>query len=418
MVLHVQSLPQRELEFQMFVMDELADAALARGEDVIKLTIGITDLPAPARVLDAIAAKVHDRAFGRLVYPEGLPALREAIARYYSDQFGAGVDADHVIIHTGTSPLFRNLFQLLCRPDQEILIPRPYYCLYKICALLAGARVRYYDIDFETRRVDMHSFREAFSPERTAAVVINSPGNPIGNVLSRDEVLDIYRIVNDQAFVINDEIYNNVCFYERFTCPLSYLPKSSRRVTVATNGFSKGFRLYTKRVGFALLPDELVMPMRIVQQHTLLTHDPVMQYAMVEALADLEGPRELTRVYRGRAEYAFRKLQGSGCRPVRADGGFYVVLDCAAWLRDGRARDTVELARDVLVRARVAAVPGTDFGAPETLRLSLCSSRFEEAIDRLARYFTADEPSRSKAQLAHPAGHLNGPGAFAGRSSA
>src|SRR5262249_53542232 len=194
---------------------------------------------------------------------------------------------------------------------------------YKVCALLAGAKVASYDVDLRTRRVDVDSFRRAFSPERTAVVVVNNPGNPVGNVLTRDEILRMYEVVGDRAYVVNDEIYNNCCFYERFTCPLSYLPTSSRRVTVVTNGFSKGFRLYTKRVGYALLPDELVMPMRIVQQHTLLTHDPVTQYAMIEALSDLESPRELTRVYRRRAEYAFRKLQGSGCRPARADGGIY-----------------------------------------------------------------------------------------------
>jgi aspartate aminotransferase len=219
-------------------------------------------------------------------------------------------------------------------------------------------------------------------------VVINNPGNPVGNVLTHDEILAIYEAVGDRAYVVNDEIYNNCCFYDRFTCPLSYLPESSRRVTVVTNGFSKGFRLYTKRVGFALLPDELVMPMRIVQQHTLLTHDPVTQYAMIEALADLESPRELCRIYQGRAEYAIERLTGTGCRPVPADGGFYVILDCDDWLRSGPIRDTVRLARDLIERAGVASVPGTDFGAPRTLRLSLCSPRFEEGIDRLADYFS------------------------------
>jgi aspartate aminotransferase len=160
------------------------------------------------------------------------------------------------------------------------------------------------------------------------------------------------------------------------------------------------------------------MPMRIVQQHTLLTHDPVTQHAMIEALADLESPRELTRIYRERAEYSLRKLHGSGCRPLRADGGFYVVLDCAEWLRAGRARDTIELARDILVQVGVATVPGTDFGAPGTLRLSLCSSRFEEGIDRLARYFAADPHRASKAQPAHPMGQPNPREAFAERSSA
>jgi aspartate/methionine/tyrosine aminotransferase len=389
MARNVLRLPPEELEFQMFVMDELADAAAARGDDVIKLTIGITDLPTPKPVIDAIARKARDADFTRLVYPEGLPELREAVARYYNSTFAAGVDDAHVIVNTGTSPIFRNLFQLLCRPGQEVLLPRPYYCLYKICALLAGARPMYYDIDLDTRRVDLDSFRRAFSPDRTAVVVINNPGNPVGNVLTRDEVLSIYETVGDRAYVVNDEIYNNCCFYEPFVCPLSYLPESSRRVTIVTNGFSKGFRLYTKRVGFALLPDELVMPMRIVQQHTLLTHDPVTQYAMIEALADRESPRELARVYRQRAEYATEQLSGTGCRPVPADGGFYVVVDCDDWLRRGPIRDTVELARDLIERAGVAIVPGTDFGAPRTLRLSLCSARFEEGIDRLAAYFAA-----------------------------
>jgi aspartate/methionine/tyrosine aminotransferase len=397
MVRVVQSLPRQELEFQMFVMDELADAALAHGEDVIKLTVGITDLPLPPRVLNAIAGRLRDPQANRLVYPEGLPALREAVARYYHEQYGAAVDAGHVIVHTGTSPIFRNLFQLLSRPGQEILIPRPFYSLYKVCALLAGARVTYYDIDLDTRRVDLASFRRAFAPDRTAVVVINNPGNPLGNVLTRDEVEQLYETVDGEAYVVNDEIYNNVCFYEPFVSPLSYLPEPARRVTVVTNSFSKGFRFYTKRVGYALLPDEVVTPMRIVQQHTLLTHDPVTQYGMIEALADLESPRELTRVYRARAEYAHRRLLGTGCRPVPAEGGFYVLLDCAEWVHADRAPDGVALARDLVARARVATVPGTDFGAPHTLRLSLCSGRFEEAIDRLHAYFTVESPAEDAA---------------------
>lgn len=386
---NILQLPPDELEFQMFVMDELAEAAEARGEDVIKLTIGITDLPPPPRVVEAIARKARNLPFTRQVYPEGLPELREAVANYYNTQFAAGVDAGNVIVNTGTSPLFRNLFHLLCRPGQEVLIPRPYYCLYKVCGLLAGAKVAHYDIDLHTRRVDLDSFRRAFHPDRTAVVVINNPGNPIGNVLTQDDVLAMYETVGNRAYVVCDEIYNNVCFYQPFTCPLAYLPEAARRVTVVTNGFSKGFRLYTKRVGFALLPDELVMPMRIVQQHTLLTHDPVTQYAMIEALTDLDSPRELTRIYRQRAEYATDRLTGTGCRPITADGGFYVVLDCDDWLRVGPDQDTIRLSRDILAKVGVAAVPGTDFGALRTLRLSLCSSRWEEGIDRLAEYFTA-----------------------------
>src|SRR5262249_10149410 len=220
-------------------------------------------------------------------FPQGLPELRTAIADYYNDQFHAGVDANDVIVNTGTSPIFRNLFQLLSKPGQEILIPRPYYCLYKICALLARAQVTYYDIDLNTRRVHLRSFRRAYSPERTAVVVINNPGNPVGNVLSQREVRAIYETVANRSFIVNDEIYSNCCFYDDFECPLAYLPGSARQVQIGTNGFSKGFPLYTKKGGFWLVTRELVMPMAILPQRTLVTPQPGTQLSLTDALRDI-----------------------------------------------------------------------------------------------------------------------------------
>src|SRR5205085_1464503 len=210
--LQIREVLPRDLEFQMFVMDELADAALRRGEDVIKLTIGITDLPPPQRVVESIAASVRDLALTRRVYPEGLPELREAIARYEAEEHGVAIDPRQVLVGTGTSAVIRNLLQLVCRPGDEVLIPRPHYCLYRICALLAGARVTYYDIDLATLRVDLDSFRRAYDPDRTAVVVINNPGNPAGNVLTEHEVRAIYAMIGGRSYVVNDEIYANCCF--------------------------------------------------------------------------------------------------------------------------------------------------------------------------------------------------------------
>ncbi|MDA1327242.1 MAG: aminotransferase class I/II-fold pyridoxal phosphate-dependent enzyme, partial [Proteobacteria bacterium] len=190
------------------------------------------------------------------MYPEGLPELREAIAQFYNRRYKADTSIDNVIVNTGSSPIFRNLFQLLSGPEYEIMIPRPYYALYMYCAKLAGATVKFYDIDIDTKRVDMESFRRNFSPERTSLVVVNSPGNPVGNIVTPDELREIYEIVDHQAYVLNDEIYNNTMFYEKFHSPLELLP-DHRDMTIVTNSFSKGFRMYTKRVGFAILPTEL-----------------------------------------------------------------------------------------------------------------------------------------------------------------
>ncbi len=373
----------------MFVLDEHADKLLDQGKDVLKLTIGVSELPTPQPVLDRIFDVLGDPDFVRRVYPEGLPELREAIAAHYNKNYGADVTKDNLIISTGTSPIFRNLFQLVSGEGREILLPRPYYALYVYCATLANAAIKFYDIDPVSMRVDMDSFRKNFSPERTALVVVNSPGNPLGNIVNPDELREIYEIVDRQAYVLNDEIYNNCMFYEDFRSPLDLLPEYND-VTIVTNSFSKGFRMYTKRVGFAILPLELQTNLRVMQQHTLLCTDPCYQYGMIAALDDDESPAELAGIYRSRAEYTTQQLLNTGCEPVAAEGGFYAVLRCEDWNHDSGFASSKELAHDILNKAHVAVVPGTDFGIPNDLRLAFCNERYDEGIDRLRSYFSSE----------------------------
>lgn len=398
----IRDLMPKDLEFQMFVLDELADELIAQGRDVLKLTIGVSELAMPQNVLERMIDRLKDRDFVRRVYPEGLPELREAIAGFYNRRHKTDVRAANVIVNTGSSPIFRNIFQLLSGSNYEIMIPRPYYALYLYCAKLAGAKVKFYDIDINTKRVDMDSFRRNFSPERTSLVVINSPGNPVGNIVNIDEMREIYDIVDRQAYILNDEIYNNTLFYDEFHSPLAVLPEQ-KDITIVTNSFSKGYRMYTKRVGYALLPEELQINLRVIQQHTLLCTDPCYQDGMIAALEDEESPRELTSIYRSRAEYTSAQLAGTGCEPIAAEGGFYAILRCAQWCRARGFASSKELARDILNKAHVAVVPGTDFGVPNDLRLAFCNDRYNEGIDRLRKYFTASVAAKKSSALADAA---------------
>ena len=392
----IRDLMPTDLEFQMFVLDELADDLIAEGADVVKLTIGVTELAMPQIVLERMIASLKDPQFVRRVYPEGLPELRAAIAEFYNNRHRANVSTENVIVNTGSSPIFRNIFQLLSGPEYEIMIPRPYYALYLYCAKLAGATVKFYDIDIDSKRVDMDSFRRNFSPERTSLVVINSPGNPVGNIVTPNEMREIYEIVDGNAYVLNDEIYNNTMFYDEFHSPLAILPEYADH-TIVTNSFSKGYRMYTKRVGFAILPQELQTNLRVIQQHTLLCTDPCYQAGMIEALADNDSPNHLMQVYRSRAEYTCERLAGTGCEPIAAEGGFYAMLRCGDWSAARGFASSKELARDILVKAHVAVVPGTDFGVPDDLRLAFCNERYNEAIDRLRDYFTSAARSERSA---------------------
>ena len=377
-----------DLEFQMFVLDELADELIAKGADVLKLTIGVTDLFMPDVVLERMIEKLRDPEFVRRVYPEGLPELREAIAQFYNRRYHADTTIDNVIVNTGSSPIFRNIFQLLSGPEYEIMIPRPYYALYMYCATLAGATIKFYDIDIDTKRIDMESFRRNFSPELTSLVVVNSPGNPVGNVVTPDELREIYDIVDGQTYVLNDEIYNNTMFYEDFHSPLELFPER-KDVTIVTNSFSKGFRMYTKRIGFAILPTGLQTNLRVIQQHTLLCTDPCYQYGMIAALEDEDSPRELMNVFKDRAEYTTMRLTGTRCTPIGSEGGFYAILRCEEWNKALGFPTSKELARDILEKVHVAVVPGTDFGVPQDLRLAFCNDRYNEGIDRLHDYFSS-----------------------------
>ena len=105
----IRDLMPNDLEFQMFVLDELADELIEQGADVLKLTIGVSELPIPEVVLDRIVEKLRDPDFVRRVYPEGIPELRQAIAEFYNRRHEANVSADQVIVNTGTSPIFRNV---------------------------------------------------------------------------------------------------------------------------------------------------------------------------------------------------------------------------------------------------------------------------------------------------------------------
>jgi aspartate/methionine/tyrosine aminotransferase len=382
---------ERDLEtllsqrFGMFEMDERAEELEREHDDVVRLTLGKSELPVHPAIVDAMVSALKDPKRSSLVYPLGLPALRAAVADYEGCARGAQVSPESVVISVGSSTIFRNLCALLMRDGGEILIPRPYYSLYLYSAALAGARVGYYDVDMKTGAVDFDSLQRAMSPA-TRVVMLNSPGNPLGNVLTLSDFERFDEIVAGRAVIISDEIYRNISF-DGVAASLGALGRTRSKVVV-TNAFSKGFRMYARRVGYAVVPMEFVPYLSTIQDHTLLTTDPVPQFGALEALNHLEEVDYLQAVYRKRRDYAIDKLaRAAGVRPVRAAGSFYLTVDVSEQLKPGESER--DMAVSILAATHVATVPGSDFGLPGTLRLSYSATQFDSAIDRLAGYFEA-----------------------------
>lgn len=379
-------IPYNQLEFLMFKIDEFSDELISKGKDVIKLTLGKSELPLDEEIKKVFVEKIYDPYDSLLVYPEGLPELKDAIKKYYL-QFGIDkFETKNIIINTGTSPLFKIIFDLLVERGNEILLPKPYYSVYFFSSYLSHAKIKFYDINSKTKKIDMDSFRKNFSSDKTKLVILNSPGNPFGNIISPYEYEQILDIVNEKSFILSDEIYWNTYFGDRPKSILEIAEKYNN--IIVANGFSKGFRMYAKRLGFLIIPDNLIQPFRVFQQHTLLTVDPVVQFAGIKALERKQDVEELNRIYKKRVDYTIEKLKDiSEISMIIPEGGFYMTLLCHKYMTKNKIMTSLELVEDILINALVGVVPGSDFGIDKALRLSFTNSRFEEAIDRLNDYF-------------------------------
>jgi (5-formylfuran-3-yl)methyl phosphate transaminase len=142
----------------------------------------------------------------------------------------------NVIIDCETSSLFRNLFQILVAPGDEVLLPLPYYPLYNFCAQLVNATIRYYSIDLDSFALDRDSFNKNLT-DKTKLVVINTPGNPLGNVLTEDDLTAIDELVAGRAVIVNDEIYANTYFDEPSRSVLQL--KDMQSTFITTNAFPR-----------------------------------------------------------------------------------------------------------------------------------------------------------------------------------
>lgn len=354
------------------------------GRRMIYLNIGEPDFTAPELVQRAAAACVEA---GRTQYTPalGLPELRERISHWYRERFGLDVPAQRIMITAGASAALQLACLALFEHGDQVLMPDPCYPCNRHFVAAADAQPVLLNCGPEQRfQLSCAQVEAAWTPQ-TRGVLLASPSNPTGTSITPEEMAAIVAAVRERGGVtLVDEIYLGLSYDERFGhSALAYGDD-----VVSINSFSKYFGMTGWRLGWLVLPPDLVGPLERLAQNLYICPSSIAQHA---ALACFE-PAAIAEFERRRAEFRARRdaivpaLESLGFKvPVPPDGAFYVWMDCSAF-----TSDSWDFCFDMMRRAHVALTPGRDFGrndAQRWVRLSFASSLDDlmEAVARLAQ---------------------------------
>ncbi|MBN2122797.1 MAG: pyridoxal phosphate-dependent aminotransferase [Deltaproteobacteria bacterium] len=363
------------------VMDVLEKAhELERsGRRIIHLEIGEPDFSTPDCICEAAIGAVRD-GHTHYTHSLGLIELREAICRHYEDRYGVRVTPDRIIVTSGTSPALFMLFSLLLEPGDEIVISNPHYPCYPNFARFLKARPSFVNVyEEEGFQFKVEDIQRQLGPG-TRAVLINSPSNPTGNLLSADRMA---RIAELGPYVISDEIYHGLVYGQKEHSILEFTDRA-----FVLNGFSKAYAMTGWRLGYIISPPQFVRALQRIQQNFFISAASVSQWAGVAAL-EKAGPdvERMRGVYDQRRRYMIQRLRELGFGlPVEPAGAFYMLVN-AKHLN----ANSYKLAFEILDKAGVGVTPGIDFGrnAEGYLRFSYANSldNIKEGLDRIESLF-------------------------------
>ena len=354
------------------------------GRPMIYLNIGEPDFTAAPAV---VAAAERCMRQGRTQYTQatGLPALREAIARWYGTRFGIDVAASRIVVTAGASAALQLATLALVDGGDELLLPDPSYPCNRHFVAAAGGRAVLLPAGPKQRfQLDADAVQRAWGP-RTRGVLLASPSNPTGTSIERSQMQRIVDAVRERGgFTLVDEIYLGLSYDAAF----GHSALEHGDDVIVINSFSKYFGMTGWRLGWLVLPEALVAPVEKLAQNLYICAPAIAQHAALAcfepaSLAEYERRRE---AFRARRDFIVPALERLGLPvPVMPDGAFYAYADVSA-----HAPSSWDFCFDMMRRAQVALTPGRDFGphaGERYLRLSFASSMDElaQAVQRLAQ---------------------------------
>ncbi len=378
-------------EIQPFHVMELLRRAReleAQGRDIIHMEVGEPDFPTPQPIVEAATRFV---AGGDVHYTPGLglPALREAIARFYHDRFGADVSPERIIVTSGASGALMLALAATTDPGDEWLLPDPGYPSNRHLVRSFEGCARALPVDAASRYQPTPAQVDAAWSERVRGLMVATPSNPTGTLLSTAEIAALHGVTHARRGVLLvDEIYQGLTYGVESSTALAHPALNAADDLFIVNSFSKYFGMTGWRLGWLVAPSGIVRDIEKLAQHFFISPSTPAQHAALAAFR----PETLEILEARRREFAARRdtllpaLRSLGFTvATEPQGAFYIYADVSKLAADSEA-----LARRLIEEAGVAATPGLDFGhhlPRQHLRIAYTTrrERLLEAAERIAR---------------------------------
>lgn len=372
---------KRSKKIKPFLVMDVLDRARAMERDrinIIHFEIGEPDFDVPQCVKDAAYKALQD---GHTYYTDSLGnyELREAICKHYLNTYNVSVSPEQVVLTSGTSPAMLLLFGALLDRGDEVIISDPHYACYpNFIQFVDGIPINVAVYEEDGFQYDSEAIQTKIT-NNTKAIVINSPSNPTGNLLSKDR---IKAIAEFSPYIVSDEIYHGLVYEGKEHSILEFTDHA-----FVLNGFSKLYAMTGLRLGYLIAPEPFIRPIQKLQQNFFISANSVVQIAAIAALE--KGEQDICRmrkIYDERRRYMVDNLRELGFGiTVEPTGAFYVFANAKHI-----SPDSYKLAFDILEKAHVGVAPGIDFGENGEGYLRFCYANsmenISEGLKRIKKY--------------------------------
>ena len=377
-----------EISATMAVTAEAAKLR-AQGAKLVDFGAGEPHFATPQHIKDAAIAAIEAN-FTRYTVVSGIPELRQAIVERHAADFGSNYAPDEAIFSTGGKIALFNAIQALVDHGDEVILPVPYWVSFKDIIQYAGGKVVYLETDeAENFRITADAIERAITP-KTKAIILNSPSNPSGAVVSPADLERIVRMAHERGiWLLLDECYVYLQYTGALVSGGSFT--DAKEHVVVLGSLSKTYAMTGWRAGFALAPKPVIAAMTKLQSQSTSSPAAFVQKASVAALrAPQDCVAEMRADYlklRDKILARLKEIPGITC--TKPEGAFYVYPNVSAYLGKNGVPTAMELSKRLLHEAHVVTVPGEAFGTNEHIRLSYATSHadVEEGLDRMKAWF-------------------------------